>query len=111
MIDMNTINKEKLRERLLQEGYIEANGLNGTIDRLVNLKGKALEMLVNWIDKGIIPEFEEIEGVDSTFLREQLEMKEPAIILSYGMLLNDPKDAAEKLKSLVTDRFDFYPNT
>lgn len=108
---MNKIDKEKLKERLLQEGYIEANGINETIDRLINLNGKALEMLVHWIDKGIRPEFEEIEGIDSKFLRKQLEMKEPAIILSYGMLLNDPKDAAEKLKSLLTDRFDFHPNT
>ena len=104
---MNKIDKKKLKECLLQEGYIEANGINETIDRLINLNGKALEMLVNWMDNGIRPEFEEIEGIDSTFLRKQLEMKEPAIILSYGMLLNDPKDAAEKLKSLLTERLEF----
>lgn len=106
---MNTINKEKLKERLLQEGYVEANGLNMTIERLANLKGNAFEMLVDWMDKGIQPEFEAIEGISSTMLREKLQMKEPAIILSYGMLLADPKNAAIRLKSLLSRRFYYHP--
>ena len=75
---MNTIDRQELKNRLIQEGYVEAFGLDQTIDRLLNLDGKAAEMLKAWMDEGIIPEFDEIEGIDSKVLREQLKMKEPA---------------------------------
>lgn len=98
---MNTINRQELKKRLIQEGYVDANGLEGTIDNLLNLDGKAGEMLVEWYNHGIRPEFEAIEGVDSTWLRDTLKMKEPAIILSYGMLLRDPKVNGAHLKGIM----------
>ena len=97
---MNTIDRNELKNRLIQEGYIEANGLDMTIDNLLNLEGKAAEMLMEWFQDGKKPEFEAIEGIDSTYLRDTLEMKDPAVILSYGMLLVDPKVNSVRLKRI-----------
>ncbi len=101
---MNTIDRQELKKRLLKDGYIEAFGLENTIDNLINLDGKAKEMLVQWLKYEIIPEFEAIEGIDSKMLRGQLNMKEPAIILSYGMLLKNPKVNSVHLKNLFRNR-------
>lgn len=98
---MNTINRQELKKRLIQEGYVEAYGLDRTIDNLLNLDGKAAVMLIDWFNNGKTPEFDAIEGVDSAFLRDVLKMKEPAIILSYGMLLKDPKVNGAHLKSIM----------
>lgn len=97
---MNTINRQELKSRLVQEGYVEANGVERTLDNLLNLKGEAAKMLLNWFKDGETPEFEMIEGIDSLYLREILKMKDPAIILSYGMLLNDPKRNSAFLKNI-----------
>lgn len=107
---MNTIDRQELKNRLIQEGYVEAFGLDQTIDRLLNLDGKAAEMLKAWMNNGIIPEFDEIEGISSKVLRENLKMKEPAIILSYGMLLKDPKTNSIHLKNLLKRRTVFHIN-
>lgn len=101
---MNTINRQELKNRLIKEGYVEANGLDRTIDNLLNLDGKAAEMLKAWMYDGIIPEFDAIEGVDSVFLRDNYKMKEPAIILSYGMLLKDSKTNSARLKTLLKQK-------
>lgn len=101
---MNTIDRKELKNRLIQEGYVEAFGLDQTIDRLLNLDGKAEKMLKAWMEEGVIPEFDEIEGIDSKVLREKLSMKDPAIILSYGMLQKDPKANSIHLKNLLTRR-------
>ncbi|MBO5181306.1 MAG: hypothetical protein J6B92_05385 [Paraprevotella sp.] len=101
---MKTIDRQELKNHLIQEGYVEAFGLEQTIDRLLNLEGEAAELLKAWMDEGIIPEFDEIEGIDSKILREQLKMKEPAIILSYGMLLNAPKASSIHLKKMLKHR-------
>lgn len=107
---MNTIDRQELKNRLIQEGYVEDFGLDQTIDRLLNLDGKAAEMLKAWMNNGIIPEFDEIEGISSKVLRENLKMKEPAIILSYGMLLKDPKTNSIHLKNLLKRRTVFHIN-
>lgn len=101
---MNTIDRQELKNRLIQEGYIEANGLDGTVSNLLNLEGQAALMLREWFEDGKIPEFDAIEGVDSKILREELKMKEPAIILSYGMLLKDPKVNSVHLKNILKRR-------
>ena len=98
---MNTINKDQLKERLILDGYKEDNGLEQTINHLLKLEGKASEMLRNWFEKGELAEFDSIEGIDSNQLRDVLKMKEPAIILSYGMLLMNPKENSIHLKRLL----------
>ncbi|MCD8297329.1 MAG: hypothetical protein LUC88_07135 [Prevotella sp.] len=100
---MNTIDRQELKNRLIQEGYVEAFGLDQTIDNLLNLDGKAAGMLKAWMYDGIIPDFEAIEGIDSKMLRE-IKMKEPAIILSYGMLLKAPKENSIHLKRILKQR-------
>lgn len=99
---MNTIDREQLRERLLDEGYIPEFGIENTIDNLLNLQRlenqSAYEMLIEWIETGKVRKFDPIEGIDIKFLRSNLKMKDPAIILAYGMLLYDPQRNAIFLK-------------
>lgn len=105
-IDKNdVINRQQLRKHLIQEGYTGAL-LYQTADNLLKLDGKAAEMLRSWLKYGTSPEFDNIEGINSTFLREQLKMKAPAIILSYGLLMNNPSRNSRYLKSLLSSQCD-----
>lgn len=97
---MDVINRQQLRTRLVQEGYSGAL-LEQTTDDLIKLDGKAAEMLRSWLNDGIKPEFNDIEGLDSRLLREHYQMKEPAIILSYGMLMNNPVQNSKHLKNAL----------
>lgn len=101
---MITINEQDLRERLLKEGYIEANGLNSTITHLLGMQEKAKQMLLEWMKEDKTPEFAAINGIDSHVLRETLKMKEPAIIISYNMLLVDPNRNSVLLKEMLSRR-------
>lgn len=107
---MESINRDNLKNRLIQEGYKEANGIEQTINRLLALEGDAARMLNEWLNDGKRPEFAPIEGIDSTLLRNQLEMKEPAIILSYGMLLVNPTINSVYLKRLLNKHINYGLN-
>lgn len=96
----SVINRQQLRARLVQEGYSGAL-LDQTTDDLLKLDGKSAEMLHSWLGKGIKPEFNNIEGLNSRLLREQYQMKEPAIILSYGLLMNNPVQNSKHLKNAL----------
>ncbi len=108
---MNAIDRNELKERLIDCGYIPEFGLEKTIDHLLNLKNiensDAYKMLEEWISTCKIRKFEAIEGIDLKFLRDTLKMKDPAIILAYGMLLHDPKRNAIFLKRQVDRRHIF----
>ena len=99
---MKTIDKNELKERLIDCGYIPQFGLDNTIENLLNLKNlenpNAYKMLEEWMETNKIQKFEPIEGIDLKYLRDILKMKDPAIILAYGMLLHDPKRNAIFLK-------------
>lgn len=99
---MANIDRNQLKKRLLDCGYIEDFGLGQTLDHLLNLAHlddkRAYEMLEEWMQTGKIAKFEPIEGIDRKFLRDKLKMKDPAVILAYGMLLFDPKRNAMLLK-------------
>lgn len=105
---MKTIDKNELKQRLIDCGYIPQFGLDGTVDNLLNLQyidnPDAYNMLVEWMETNKIRKFEPIEGLDLKFLRDILKMKDPAIILAYGMLLHDPKRNAIFLKRQVNKR-------
>lgn len=100
-IRKSAISIQQLKKRLAQEGYTGLL-LEQTAGDLLKLDGKAAEMLNSWLDNGIRPDFDDIEGVNSRLLREQYRMKEPAIILSYGMLLNNPVHNSSYLKKLLS---------
>ena len=112
---METIDKEQLRERLIEEGYVPEFGLDRTVENLLNLKNlnniAAYNMLVEWMKTGSIQKFEPIEGIDLRFLRDNLKMKKPAIILAYGMLLYDPVGNAEFLRNQEKSRNEYRPKT
>ena len=109
---METIDRNALRERLKDLGYLEKCGLEHTIDNLINLQNlenkSAFNMLVNWMKTGRVSKFEPIEGIDLKFLRDTLSMKAPAIILAYGMLLYDSKRNAIFLKNEASRRKGFH---
>lgn len=105
---MKTIDKSELKQRLIDCGYISEFGLDNTVENLLNLKNienpDAYAMLEEWVKTNKIRKFEPIEGIDVKFLRDTLKMKDPAIILAYGMLLHDPKRNAMFLKRQVDKR-------
>lgn len=111
---MKTIDKNELKQRLIDCGYIPEFGLDNTVNNLLNLKNienkDAYAMLEEWMQTKKIKKFEPIEGIDVKFLREKLKMKDPAIILAYGMLLYDPKRNAVFLKRQVDKRNIFCMN-
>lgn len=88
-VRQNAISIQKLKKRLSIEGY-RGVLLEKTAGDLLKLEGKAAEMLHSWLEYGIMPEFSDIEGLNSNILRNHYKMKAPAIILSYGMLMNNP---------------------
>ncbi len=96
---MNTeITPDALRERLLDVGYTDTQITDNAVKHLLTLKGSAAEMLGQWYETGRVPKFEAIEGIDKKFLRDNLKMKDPAIIMAYGMLIENPKYNAMLLK-------------
>lgn len=101
----NTINRTELKDLLLNEGYIESNGIETTLDNLMKLTGPAADMLQEWIATGKVRDFESIEGFDRSFLRNKMKMKNPAIILAYGMLLDNPKYNAMLLRRIYERQF------
>lgn len=112
---METISREELKERLIEEGYVPEFGIEQTIDNLLGLQkleetGAAYEMLVEWMKSGKVGKFEPIEGIDKNFLKNNLKMKDPAIILAYGALLYDPKRNAILLKREENRRLQFKPS-
>ncbi len=86
--------KEYIKKRLLADGYAAENGLEQTVENLMNLQGESMQMLKVWLDTGRVPDFEPIEGIDKAFLRKKLKMKDPAIILARAMLQTDAQAVA-----------------
>lgn len=112
---MKPIDRNQLKDRLIDCGYgfVPQTVLEQTVDNLLNLEKlenpAAYEMLVEWMTTTKLRKFEPIEGIDQKFLKEKLKMREPAIILAYGMLLHDPKRNALFLKRQVDKRNLFKP--
>lgn len=104
---MNTIDKNALIKRLLEDGYKEENGLSQTVERLLSLSEPSMHKLEEWLINNTSPEFDEIEGISSKLLRDELKMKEAAIILSYEMLLSDAINNSRHLKNLISRRMLF----
>lgn len=88
---MESINANTLRERLIEVGYPDTPITDNAVKHLLAMDGKAAEMLKTWFETGRLPKFESIEGIDRNFLRDTLKMLDPAIIMAYGMLLENPK--------------------
>ena len=110
---MGNIDRNQLKKRLIDCGYIEDFGLDRTVSNLLNLEKlddkRAYEMLEEWMQTGRLRKFEPIEGIDIKYLRNTLKMKDPAVILAYGMLLFDPKRNAMALKREAEHRQMFQP--
>lgn len=96
--------------RLRESGYPDTPGFNEIVNRLAVLSGETKTMLDNWLRYNQQVSFSEIEGIDDKYLRDYLNMKEPAIIISYAMLKADPIANAKFFKNLATKRNLFKPN-
>ena len=105
----NDIDLQQLRKYLIREGY-SGELLDHTIENLLKLdrEAAAAEMLHSWLEHGTLPEFAQIEGIDSSILREH-GMKEPAIILSYGLLMNNPLHNSRYLKKQLSHKIHQKP--
>lgn len=103
--------REIVKQKLLEDGYSDSKALDETVNRLVNLSGASFELLADWIYNGKTPAFMAIEGVDSNFLREKLNMKDPAIIIAYAMLLENAEENSKYFKYLSENIVGFYPDT
>lgn len=99
-----------IRMRLVEEGYIISDATNQTIARLSSLKGKSLDLLNDWLSNNNPVKFEPIHGITDSYLRDNLGMKEPAIIIAHEMLLLDPIENSKYFKELVKGRNLFKPN-
>lgn len=99
-----------IRMRLVEEGYKLSEAINQTISRLSNLKGKSLELLKDWLSNDAPVNFDPINDIDGEYLRNNLGMKEPAIIIAYEMLVREPEKNSKYFKELVKGRNLFTPN-
>ena len=95
----NGIDQHQLKARLVKDGYAD-DMLNQTVNNLMKLDGKAAEMLHLWLTYDVAPEFDNIGEFNSTILREQFKMKDSAIILAYGLLVNNPSQGSRFLKDM-----------
>ena len=96
--------------RLREAGYPDTPGFVNTVNRLASLQGEAKVMLDCWLRNDEKVSFSEIEEINADYLRKHLEMKEPAIIISYAMLKADPIANSKYFKNLATNRNIFKPN-
>jgi len=95
---MKELNHDTLKERLIEVGYTDTAITDNAVKHLLMLKGKAADMLNTWFETGKVERFDAIEGIDRKFLKDILKMKDPAIIMTYGMLLDNPRYNAMLLK-------------
>lgn len=111
VITHNTMTTSDMtRQRLLADGYEDLPTTDDTVKRLLSLKGKAHDMLTAWAEHGKRPEFGPINGIDSDFLRQRLQMKDAAVIIAYAMLLDNPEENAVYFKHLADNIIGFYPS-
>lgn len=97
-------------DRLVKDGYPNNAVTKDTAERLCALKGKAADLLNQWMSDNIVPEFEPINGVGSEFLVSKLGMKSPAVIIALAMLEDAPRENSEYFKRLANGVVGFYPN-
>lgn len=97
--DGNGIDQHQLKARLVKDGYAD-DMLNQTMESLMKLDGKAAEMLMSWLKYDVTPEFDNVGEFNSVILRGKFNMKDPAIILAYGLLVNNPLQGSSFLKDM-----------
>ena len=90
-----------VRMRLAEIGYPDTEQTETTVGRLCSLREESRELLLNWLRTKSPVAFSPIQGVDSVFLRDNLGMKEPAIIIAHQMLLDDPNENAKYFRHLA----------
>lgn len=100
---------DKIRNALYMDGYPHTPELEKTIIRLSLLEGEAKDMLLAWVNYGIEPKFENVEGINSNDLSQKVEMKSVAIILAFDMLVKYP-EMSSFYKRLLTKRIQYQPH-
>lgn len=105
----NSIDITFLKRRLIEEGYDEESMSDNLINRLQCLDEEDTEMLKNWLKTNCNVQFEPILGISSDFLREKLNMKEPAILIAHSMLKESPEENADYFNKLANNILGFFP--
>lgn len=100
---MKDLNPQELRERLIEIGYTDTPITDKAVEHLLALRGESADMLQEWYNTGRVKSFAPIEGIDKRFLKDGLKMKEPAIIMAYGMLLENPRYIAMLFKKKAAE--------
>lgn len=101
---MKEYTDQELKELLLEDDYPNNEALiTGVIRRIRSFGEAAAKMFEQWAEKGVSPTFE-IEGISSSFLRNQCAMKNVALIIAYDWLMKDPHEAARLLKKPIVAR-------
>lgn len=93
--------KSLVRMRLAEIGYPDSVQTDDTVGRLCSLEEESRGLLMDWLRTESPVAFSPIQGIDSTFLRDYLGMKEPAIIIAHQMLLDDPNENAKYFRHLA----------
>ena len=93
--------KSLVRMRLAEIGYPDSVQTDDTVGRLCSLREESHKLLMDWLRTEVQVTFSPIQGIDSTFLRDNLGMKEPAIIIAHQMLLDDPNENAKYFRHLA----------
>lgn len=96
--------KSLVRMRLSECGYPQSNQTEATIGRLCSLCKESRVLLMDWLRSDSPVTFSSIQDIDSTFLRVQLGMKEPAIIIAHQMLLDEPIENARYFRLLAVTK-------
>ncbi|MDE7414560.1 MAG: hypothetical protein K2N05_12345 [Muribaculaceae bacterium] len=90
-----------VRMSLAELGYPDTAQTDATVGRLCSLREESHKLLMEWLRNEVPVTFSPIQGIDSTFLREILGMKEPAIIIAHQMLLDEPVENAKYFRQLA----------
>lgn len=106
---LDKMDEKTLKSRLIEDGYADNDTTAETAKRLLSFKGRAAQMLDEWLLNETMPHFEPIDGVGSDFLLSKLKMKAPALIIAYAMLEADPLENSNYFKHLSENIIGFYP--
>lgn len=102
------MDKVAIKDALIRDGYPDNDATDVTVERLFNLQDESKDMLTGWLNYGVAPEFNSINGINSTDLRNKVEMKNGAIVLAFDMLVNHP-ETSSMFKKLINKQVKYKP--
>ncbi|MDR0906782.1 MAG: hypothetical protein LBN00_11550 [Oscillospiraceae bacterium] len=90
------IDIEQLKARLRSTGCADEQ-IPSILDEIENFRPEATDMLSEWINTNLVKEFS-IHGITPLWLRENKNLADIGIIISFDWLLKDGESAATALR-------------